>query len=110
MICNGDESRRRDLARAKIDNVSRGALAGYRARVREAGFAGARTAAISAYPRWSAPIWDLVLRAIAKARTANVELPTRAELLQYPVYKDDQCSLVRLDDIPEPARSAFIND
>ena len=67
LIPNGDESRARELARADIGNVSRGALATYRVRVTKKGVPGGHVGEIKAYPRWSTSIWDLCMRAVAKA-------------------------------------------
>ena len=110
LIPNGDESCRREIARADIGNIGRGALAKYRSRVRETGVDGNRMAEIKDYPRWSASVWDLVLRVIAKALTGKEELPARPQPLEVRLYQVDGLSYVRLDEIPEPARAAFMRN
>jgi hypothetical protein len=106
----GDKSRRREIAHANIGNISQGALALYRVRVSESGVAVDKTAEIDEYPRWSASIWDLIVRPVAKAMIGNEALPPRPGLLKVPIYNDDGFSYVKITDIPEPARSAFLNN
>ncbi len=103
----GDESRRRELAHADIGNVSMGALSRYVARVYESGIDDVKTAEISEYPRWSASVWDLVARCVAKALTGKEEIPAHPTPLQIPVSACEGIRYVRHADMPEPARSAF---
>jgi len=111
LVPNGDESRARELARADIGNVSRGALASYRVRVSEQGVDGARLGSVKHYPRWSSSIWDLVVRAICSAQFKDADrLPPRPELLDVLIRRGDGFAYVRLADIPEPARSAFLDN
>ena len=107
LIPNGEEANARELARADIGNVSRGALANYRVRVSETNVEGGKLCSIKEYPRWSASIWDLVLRAIAKAQYGEEQIPPRPQLLEIPMRRGDGYSYVRLADIPEPMRTAF---
>lgn len=107
LIPCGDESRATELARADIGNVSRGAMANYRVRVRETDVEGGKLGEVKGYPRWSASIWDLVLRMIAKAQYGEEQIPPRPELLDVSIRRGDGFAYVRLADIPEPARTAF---
>lgn len=107
LVPNGDESRACELARAEIGNVSRGALASYRARVSEEHVTDGKLASVKEYPRWSASIWDLVLRCVAKAQYGEEQIPPRPELLEIPMRRGDGYSYVRLADLPEPIRTAF---
>lgn len=112
LIPNGNESspRRKVLAHAEIGNVRSGALATYHVRTHETGVEGSEQAEIEDYPRWSASIWDLVLRAVAKAEYGQEALPSRPGLLEVPVIRDEGFSYVRLADIPEPICSAFVDN
>jgi hypothetical protein len=65
------------------------------------------TANLLEYPRYSAPIWDLVARAIAVALTGKEDLPPRPQQLDVPVHTAGNTSYVRLREILEPARSLF---
>ncbi len=111
LLPNGSEKGRRELARALVSNVKMGNRSSYRCRVSEIGVDGAKVAELRDYPRWAAPsIWDLVLRAIAVTLTGKEELPARPRPIEVPVFKTDTISYVRLRDIPEPARTAFIEN
>lgn len=99
----------REPARADIGNVSRGggALANYRVRVKETNVEGGKLGEIKDYPRWSASIWYLVFRVIAKAQYGEEQIPERPPLLEVPIRRGDGFSYVRFADLPEPIRTAF---
>lgn len=97
---------KRTLAVAEIGQVGKGRLLDYEALIQtETG--AVHTVKIERYPRWSASIWDLVARSIAKALTGAERLPKRPQPLAVSIHSDDGDPYVRISEIPEPARSAF---
>lgn len=64
-------------------------------------------ATIRHYPRWSATVWDLVARAIAKSLTGQERLPRRPSLVSVPIHMDGTLAYVRMAEIPEPVRTIF---
>ena len=110
LVPNGREAEKRTLAIADIGNVSRGAMANYRVRVSEEHVTDGKLASVKEYPRWSASIWDLVLRCVAKAQYGEEQIPRRPPLLEIPMRRGDGYSYVRIADIPEPMRTAFRNN
>ena len=110
LIHGGRESSKRILAVAEISNVGGASMAHYHAEVGDES-PGLKEADIRAYPRWSTSVWDLVLRCIAKAMFGKEQLPKRptpvAELA--PTYQDagSHYPYVKVDEIPEPARTEF---
>jgi hypothetical protein len=105
----GDESRQRELLHADIGNVGGGASANYCvALVDETGER--RDARLDDYPRWSASLWDLVIRAAARAAYGEEALPARPVPIseRVPVHQTaNGLNYVRVRDIPEPVRSVF---
>jgi len=110
LIPSGHESSKRTLAVAEIANVGGAELADYHVHLSDESPC-LKEADIRAYPRWSASIWDLVLRCIAKAMLGKEQMPERptpvAELV--PTYQDAgrHYPYVKVDEIPEPARREF---
>ena len=107
----GRETGRRVIATADIGRIRDGALADYEVDLRE-GLLGevGDTEHVRSYPRFSASLWDLVARCIAVALNAGrEELPPRPTLPDVPMHvrSSDGVRYVRLDEIPEPARTFF---
>ena len=109
LVPGGRESGKRTIAEAEIMNVSGGATPNYEAVFLEQGGAYNVAASLEDYPRWSAPVWDLIAHLASKALTSGDEkLPVRPEPVNIPVHASGDIGYVRFADIPEPARSAFI--
>lgn len=98
----------RQLGVMDISNVAGGALANYRCSL-TADDSTPTHADITAYPRWSVTVWDLVARAIAKALSGQERLPRRPLQVKVPIHTDPDTGIqyARMGDIPEPARTAF---
>ncbi|WP_244145212.1 hypothetical protein, partial [Paraburkholderia tuberum] len=110
LLPGGREDGKRVIARADIARVSGGALADYRVALDDAVLrqVGER-ATVRGYPRWAGSVWDLVARCVAAALNQGREaLPPRPAQLQVTVHVNDAgYRYVRLDEIPEPARTYF---
>jgi hypothetical protein len=106
----GRESAKRTIATADIGRVRDGTLADYEVALDERliGEVG-DPAHVLAYPRWSASVFDLVVRCLAVAlNEGKEELPPRPRLPEAPVHvRDDGVRYVRLSEISEPARTFF---
>ncbi|MGF6902575.1 hypothetical protein [Paraburkholderia sp. GAS348] len=105
----GRESSRRVIATANIVRIKDGALADYEVDLREdlLGEVG-ETSTLHRYPRWSASVWDLVVRSIAAAlNNGDEQLPARPTPPEVPVHESDGLRYVRLREIPEPTRTFF---
>ena len=66
-------------------------------------------AKVNSYPRWASSVWDLVARCLAAAlNQGREELPPRPAKPEVTVRMNDAgFRYVRLDEIPEPARTFF---
>ena len=110
LLPGGRESGKRVIATADIARVNGGALADYSVALEEAvlGEVGER-ARVRGYPRWAGSVWDLVARSIAAALNQGREaLPPRPAPPVVTVRTNDAgFRYVRLDEIPEPARTFF---
>lgn len=108
-IIPGGVGAERRLGELRISNVAGGALANYECFLAADDLPSPILVDIKGYPRWSASVWDLVVRAIARALNGSERLPRRPLKLDVPVLTDAATGIgyVRMDDIPEPARSAF---
>ncbi|MDH6148251.1 MULTISPECIES: hypothetical protein [Paraburkholderia] len=110
LLPGGREDGKRVIATADIARVSGGALADYRVALDDAVLrqVGER-ATVRAYPRWAGSAWDLVARCVAAALNQGREaLPPRPATPEVTVHVNDAgYRYVRLDEIPEPARTYF---
>ncbi|MFM0100856.1 hypothetical protein PQQ87_35040 [Paraburkholderia nemoris] len=110
LLPGGRESGKRVIATADIARVSGGALADYRVALEDAvlGEVGGR-AIVRSYPRWASSVWNLVARCLAAAlNEGREELPPRPAKPEVTVRINDAgYRYVRLDEIPEPARTFF---
>ncbi|WP_042261655.1 hypothetical protein [Paraburkholderia heleia] len=110
LLPGGRESGKRVIATADIARVRNGALADYAVVLDDAvlGEVGDR-AIVRSYPRWAGSVWDLVARGLAAARNQGREaLPPRPAQPEVTVRVNDAgFRYVRLDEIPEPARTFF---
>ncbi|MFM0074441.1 hypothetical protein PQQ86_25095 [Paraburkholderia sediminicola] len=110
LLPGGRESGKRVIATADIARVSGGALADYRVALEDEvlGEVGEPTV-LRSYPRWAGSVWDLVARCPATAlNQGREELPLRPAKPEVPVRMNDAgFRYVRLDEIPEPARTFF---
>lgn len=106
-MSGGRESGGRILAIARIRRVKSGALADYEVELHEDVLGKVGEATVHEYPRCASTIWDLVARAIASALTGKEELPPRPRLPDVPIHSAGNVAYVRLEEIPEPARSLF---
>ena len=110
LLPGGRESGKRVIATADIARVSGGALADYRVALKDEvlGEVG-EPAMVRSYPRWAGSVWDLVTRCLATAlNQGREELPSRPAKPEVPVRMNDAgFRYVRLDEIPEPARTFF---
>ncbi|MGF6508364.1 hypothetical protein [Paraburkholderia sp. 32] len=106
----GSPNVQRVIATANIARVSDGALADYRVALDDAVLrqVGER-ATVRGYPRWAGSVWDLVARCVAAALNPGREaLPPRPASPQVTVHVNGAgYRYVRLDEIPEPARTYF---
>lgn len=100
----------RQLGELRIANVGGGRIADYRCTLSGEGLPQPLVSEVRHYPRWAEPIWDLVARAICKTLAERERLPRRPAPLQVPVLSDPSSgiSYVRVSDMPEPARSEFL--
>lgn len=107
-IVPGGLGAERKLGELFITNVAGGALANYKCFL-TADDSVSTHVDIKRYPRWAAPVWDLVARAIAKALSGKERLPPRPSQVKVPIRTDAATGLqyVRMEDIPEPAKTAF---
>lgn len=76
----GRQSGKIEIATADIGRVRTDRLCDYEVDLHEDRLGAMGSSSVSQYPRWSASIWDLVLRAIAVGLTGSETLPER------PVY------------------------
>ena len=110
LIPGGRESGKRTLAVAEIANTGGASMAHYRVELGDE-LPGLKHADIREYPRWSASVWDLALRCVAKALYGEEQLPRRpppvAKLV--PTHTEDGrvYPFVLMVEIPEPARGEF---
>src|SRR5579872_6217085 len=110
LLPGGRESGKRVIATADISRVSGGALSDYRVALEDEvlGEVGER-ATVHRYPRWASSVWDLVVRCLAAAlnqgREALSPRPAKPEVTVR--MNDAGFCYVRLDEIPEPARTFF---
>jgi hypothetical protein len=104
----GRESGCRTLATADIGRVKSGAIADYQVELRDEILGDIGTAIVREYPRYAAPVWDLVARGIAIALAGEERLPTRPQLPDVPIHQSgNNTPFVRIREIPEPARTLF---
>ena len=97
----------RVIAFATISNISSGAYSDYMVRL-EADDEAPREAVLRRYPRWSASLWDLVARCVLLGYAQKERMPRRPSLARVEEGKSSNgMPIVRLDDVPEPARSVF---
>ena len=113
LLPGGRESEKRVIGTADIARVNDGlpgALADYWVALKDAvlGEVGGR-AIVRRYPRWAGSVWDLVARCLAAALNQDTEaLPPRPAKPEVTVRTNDAgFRYVRLDEIPEPARTFF---
>ncbi|MGF6446485.1 hypothetical protein [Paraburkholderia youngii] len=110
LLPGGREDGRQVIATADIARVNSGALADYRVALDDVvlGQVGER-ATVRGYPRWAGSVWDLVARCVAAALNPGREaLPPRPAPPQVTVRMNAAgYRYVRLDEIPEPARTYF---
>ena len=110
LLPGGREDGKRVIATADIARTSGGPLADYRVALDDAvlGEVGER-AMVRGYPRWAASVWDLVARCLVAALNQGREtLPPRPAQPEMTVRMNDAgYRYVRLDEIPEPARTWF---
>lgn len=97
----------RKLGELHISNVGGGARADYQCVLYADDLPDPARARLRRYPRWSASVWDLVGRAIAKSLSGQERLPRRHDPVAVPIHVDGNLTYVRMCEIPEPARSAF---
>nr|WP_081071676.1 hypothetical protein [Burkholderia cepacia] len=105
----GSESSKRVIATADIGRIKDGKLADYKVYLQE-GLLGdvGDVAYVRRYPRWSATVWDLVVRCLSAALNGGKEkLPERPVLPNVPVHTSGTERYVRLSEIPEPANTFF---
>jgi hypothetical protein len=100
----------RQLGELRIANVGGGCVSTYHCTLSSGDLPQPLVGEVVQYPRWAASVWDLVARAICKTLAGRERLPRRPEPLQVPVLMDPRSgvSYVRVSDIPEPVRSAFL--
>jgi hypothetical protein len=113
LLPGGRESEKCVIATAEIARMTDGplgALADYRVTLKDGtlGDVGER-AIVRSYPRWSGSVWDLVARGISAALNQDTEaLPPRPAKPEVTVHTNEAgFRYVRLDEIPEPARTFF---
>lgn len=97
----------RKLGELHISNVDGGALADYQCVPHGDDLPEPVVVHLGRYPRWSASVWDLVARAIAKSLSGQERLPRRPDPVAVPIHAYGNLQYVRMCEIPEPARSAF---
>lgn len=97
---------RRTLGTARIWQKGCGLLADYSVEVDEELFP-TLAAEVHSYPRWSAPLWDLVVRAVAVGLTGVEELPARPTQPLVPAHEAFGVRYVRFSEIPQPPRAYF---
>ncbi|CAG9180662.1 hypothetical protein [Cupriavidus pinatubonensis] len=111
LLPGGGLQGRRTLATADIGRIRSGAVADYQIDMEEDLLATPWSGTLQDYPRWSASVWDLVVRSIAVALTGKEELLPRPVQPRVPVHLSaDRTSYIRLDEIPEPTRSYFAHN
>lgn len=103
----GGAGTERKLGELHISNVGGGARADYQCLLYADDLPGPARAVVRRYPRWSVSVWDLVGRAIAKSLSRQERLPRRPNAVTVPIHADGNLTYVRMDEIPEPAHSAF---
>jgi hypothetical protein len=103
----GGHGTERQLGELHIINVRGGALADYKCVLSGDDLPKPVLVHLGRYPRWSASVWDLVGRAIAKSLSGQERLPRRPDPVTVPIHADGDITYVRMCEIPEPARSAF---
>lgn len=110
LLPGGREIGKRVIATADIARVDGGALADYRVALEDAtlGKVG-EPAIVKSYPRWASNVWDLVVRCLAASlNQGREELPPRPAQPEVTIRTNDAgFRYVRLDEIPEPARTFF---
>lgn len=106
-IIPGGRGSERILGELHIANVSGAAHANYECVLISNDLPTPKHATLQRYPRWSATVWDLVARAIAKSLTGQERLPRRPRLLNVPIHFDGTLPYVLLAEIPDPVRSIF---
>jgi hypothetical protein len=110
LLPGGREIGKRVIATADIARVDGGALADYRVVLEDAtlGKIG-EPVVVRGYPRWAGNVWDLVVRCLAAALNQGREaLPPRPARPEVTIRTNDAgLRYVRLDEIPEPARTFF---
>lgn len=106
-IIPGGVCSERKLGELHIANVGGWAHADYECVLISNGLPTPAHATIRHYPRWSATVWDLVARAIAKSLTGQERLPRKPSLVSVPIHMDGTLAYVRMAEIPEPVRTIF---
>lgn len=110
LVPGGDESRKRVLGTATLENVSGGEIADYDVHVTGEDPVGVRHAVLKRYPRRASSVWDLVLRAVCRTLMLQERPPKRPQPLSRTVpVRTSKTGIpyVRMRKIPEPARTAF---
>ena len=97
----------RKLGEMLIGNVGGAEYASYNCVLAGSDLPEPMEASIRRYPRWSASVWDLVVRALAKSLYGTERIPRRPTLIDVPLHEDDGVRYVRIAEIPEPVRSIF---
>lgn len=97
----------RHLGELLIGNVSGGMHSDYQCVLNGADLPSPLHTTIRRYPRWSATVWDLVARAIAKSLSGTERLPQRPRTPNVQIHTNENIRYVRMAEIPEPARSVF---
>jgi len=106
-IIPGGIGSERKLGEMLIGNVGGAEYANYNCVLTGSDLPEPMRASIRRYPRWSASVWDLVARALAKTLFGTERLSRRPALIDVPLHEDDGVCYVRIAEIPEPVRSIF---
>jgi len=106
----GREFGLRTIATADIGRVKSGLLCTYEVELSDTLVGEPGVGEIKDYPRFSAPVFDLVARALCIALTGEEELPPRPAVVSVPRRKADGVAYIRISDIPEPTRTFFLQN
>lgn len=101
---------RRTIATADIGRVKSGLLCTYAVELCDTLFKEPGVGEIKDYPRFSAPVFDLVARALCIALTGEEELPPRPAVVCVPRREADGVAYIRISDIPEPTQTFFLRN
>lgn len=97
------------LGELRIANVAGGELAEYQFALVADDLPLPIAGKIEQYPRWSASVWDLVIRALAKGLYSQEHLGMRPVPVRerVPIHEPDGLRYVCMAEIPEPAHTPF---